>query len=99
MITHRYADIQSVMGSMSDKSGVTEYLDSTIIGKYHEILCFYLEAVIYLERWLEVEPFIKATSTTNNDHARSIMVDMILTSEKMPVEYVIRSLQVNPPPF
>jgi len=97
MITHRYGDIQSVMGSMASTSGATKYLDSTIVGKYHEILCFYLEAVIYLERWLEVEPFIRSASTTNSDHARSIMVDMMLTSEKMPIEHVIHSLQVSLP--
>ncbi|PCH06978.1 Hypothetical protein PENO1_014580 [Penicillium occitanis (nom. inval.)] len=93
MVTHRYADIQSVMGSMANTSVVMKYLDPTIIGKYHEMLCFYLEAVIFLERWSEVEPFIRAASTTNSDHARSIMVDMILMSEKMPIENVIRSLQ------
>lgn len=87
------------MGSMANTSGAMKYLDSTIIGKYHEILCFYLEAVIFLERWPEVEPFIRAASTTNSDHARSIMVDMILMSEKMPIENVIHSLQVSPPPF
>lgn len=99
MVTHRYADIRSIMGSIANISGVMKYLDSTIVGKYHEILCFYLEAVIYLERWQEVEPFIRAASTVDNEHARSIMADMILTSEKMPIEHVIRGLQVSPPPI
>jgi hypothetical protein len=85
------------MASSSNTSDVTQYLDASVIERCYKILFFHLEAVIYLERWPEVEPFIRATSTIDNDHARSIMADMILTSEKMPLEHVICSLQVSLP--
>ncbi|KAE8551509.1 hypothetical protein EYB25_005399 [Talaromyces marneffei] len=93
MVTHRHADIQRIIASYSNISDVTKYLDFTILERYHEILCFYLEAVIYLQQWPAVEAFIKAASSTNSDFARSIMVDMILTADKMPIEHVIRNLQ------
>lgn len=88
-------DIQNVMASFSDRSDVTQYLDATTIERYHEILCFYLEAVIYLEQWPAVQAFIRTASTIDNDHARSIMADMILTSTKMPIDHIIRSLHVS----
>uniref|UniRef100_A0A093XNT4 Regulator of drug sensitivity 2 n=1 Tax=Talaromyces marneffei PM1 TaxID=1077442 RepID=A0A093XNT4_TALMA len=97
MVTHRHADIQRIIASYSNISDVTKYLDFTILERYHEILCFYLEAVIYLQQWPAVEAFIKAASSTNSDFARSIMVDMILTADTMPIEHVIRNLQASLP--
>ncbi|EED15494.1 conserved hypothetical protein [Talaromyces stipitatus ATCC 10500] len=56
-------------------------------------MCFNLEAVLYLEQWLDAGEFIRAVSAIDSDNTRSIMADMILTSEKMPNDYVIRILQ------
>lgn len=95
VMTGRYTDIQKVLKSFSNTPNVTQYLDTSMIEICYEILCFHLEAVIYLEQWPDVEVFVRTASTIDSDHVRSIMVDMILTAEKMPLEYIIRSLQVS----
>ena len=99
VMTGRYTDFQKVMATSIDAPNVAKYLDASMVKICYEILCFYLEAAIYLEQWPDVEAFIRTTSTIDSDRVRSIMVDMILTAKKMPLECTIRSLQVSLPHF
>lgn len=99
VMTGRYTDFQKVMATSIDAPNVAKYLDASMVEICYEILCFYLEAAIYLEQWPDVEAFIRTASTIDSDRVRSIMVDMILTAKKMPLECTIRSLQVSLPHF
>lgn len=98
-MTGRYKDIQNVMASSGDIADITQYLDASVIERCYEILCFNLEAVIYLEQWADVDAFIRSASAIDSDYARSTMADMILTSEKMPIEHNLCNLQVSPCSF
>jgi hypothetical protein len=68
--------------------------------QYYQISCFNLEAAICLKNWTDAEGFIRDLAVMRdgkdgcNDDIHAILVDLILTSDKMPSDYIIRSLQV-----
>lgn len=97
-VTSHYREIQAAIKSSQNGDSTRNIDPESILGTkgYGHITCFNIEAIIYLERWADVETFIRESATILEDDVfHAIIADIILTSDKMPTDYTVRSLQVR----